>query len=265
MQTPRQRTQHITVARLVYALRVICAGVAFLGFGLGAPIVGLSLSVFWLAGGDLAERRARCQRVVGGSFRVFHAYMHVVGLIRYRPRLVLPPRSGPRVIVANHPTLVDVTALLSAYPEACCLVKSFYYDNPLFYLIMKFCGHIRVGRSRADAGSRAIAQASLRLSQGSDVLLFPEGTRSPVGSVGPFHAGAFAVAVHGEVPVAPVTIFCAQAVLKRGTPWYLIPPNPATLEFTSLGHTAAERGESIQRFTDRVRHQIIHQLKSLDS
>src|SRR5690606_40210602 len=131
MQSSTQLTSHGPVARLVYALRVICAGVAFLGFGLGAPFVGLSLSLFWLAGGTLAERRARCQRVVGGSFRFFHAYMHAVGLILYHPRLVLPPRTGPRVIVANHPTLVDVTALLSAYPEACCLVKSFYYDNPL--------------------------------------------------------------------------------------------------------------------------------------
>jgi 1-acyl-sn-glycerol-3-phosphate acyltransferase len=262
MPPSTQRKPRAFAARFVYSLRVICAGVAFLGFGLGAPLVGLSLSLFWLAGGTLVERRTRCQRVVGGSFRVFHAYMDAMGLILYRPRLELPRRSGPRVIVANHPTLVDVTALLSAYPEACCLVKSFYYDNPLFYLIMKFCGHIRVGQSRTDSGSQALVQASERLSQGSDVLLFPEGTRSPVGSLGPFHAGAFAVAVHSEVPVAPVAIFSAQPVLKRGTPWYLIPPEPVSLELVSLGHTVGKQGESIHHFTDRVRNQIIEQLAS---
>lgn len=238
--------------------RAILAGGAYLGFGLGAPLIGVALPFVWLLGGTPLERRKRCQRVVGKSFRFFHAYMRGVGLIQYRPTLTLPQHSTPRVVVANHPTLVDVTALLSAVPEMCCVVKSTIYDNPLFYLIMKFCGHIRVRSSDASDGTRVLERASARIIDGSNVLLFPEGTRSPHLGVGPFHAGAFAVAVHSEIEVAKVVIYCDPPVLKRGAPWYLIPPRPVTLRLEFIGPSRPVVGESILSFRDRVRDEIIH-------
>lgn len=237
---------------LIQWFRILLAGFAFAGFGLGAPLVGLSLIFVWSLGGTKLERRRRCQRAVGGSFRFFHAYMRIVGLILYRPELSLPERKRPRIIVANHPTLVDVTAILAAYPEACCLVKSSIYDNPLFYLIMRFSGHIRVGRRGTVDSSDAIAEATHRLEEGSDVLLFPEGTRSPTMEVGEFRAGAFALAVHSEASLALVAIFCSRPVLKRGTPWYLIPPQPVTLKLESLGEVAPFHHEPIASLTERV-------------
>lgn len=243
---------------LVQGLRVVLAGGAYLGFGCGAPLIGLCLPWIWLLGKGGGERRRRCQRFVGLGFRFFHAYMRMVGLIRYRPTLRLPDDRRPRVVVANHPTLVDVTALLSAVPELCCLVKSNIYDSPLFFLIMKFCGHIRVNRADALDGAHVIELASQRLDEGSSVVLFPEGTRSPPGEIGPFHAGAFAVAVHAEAEVAKVAIFCDPPVLKRGSPWYLIPPQPVTLELRFLGQDGHSNTESIQTFRDRVRDEFIH-------
>jgi 1-acyl-sn-glycerol-3-phosphate acyltransferase len=184
--------------------------------------------------------------------------MRGVGLIHYRPTLTLPRQAAPRIVVANHPTLVDVTAVLSAVPEMCCLVKASIFDNPLFYLIMKFCGHIRVRRSDSLDGARVLEIASARVGDGSDVLLFPEGTRSPGTAVGPFHAGAFAVAVHSEIEVAKVAIFCDPPVLRRGAPWYLIPPRPVALRLEFLGQSRARDGEPIQSFRDRIRDEIIH-------
>jgi 1-acyl-sn-glycerol-3-phosphate acyltransferase len=179
--------------------------------------------------------------------------MDLVGLIRYRPHLDLSFRRGPRVIVANHPTLVDVTAILAAYPEACCLVKSTIYRNPLFLPIMKFCGHIEVDRGGAPSGGPgAIHHAAERLAEGSDVLMFPEGTRSPTSLPGDFRAGAFALAVHSEVDLHAVAISCSRAVLKRDTPWYLIPPEPVVLMLHSLGTVTPLPGEPVLRLRDRV-------------
>lgn len=258
MTRTSRRTTPRAGAPLWQLARVLLAGGAYLGFGLGAPFIGLALPWLWLVGGTGLDRRKRCQRFVGLSFRFFHAYMRWVGLIHYRPTLTLPQHTEPRIVVANHPTLIDVTAILSAVPEMCCLVKSSIYDNPLFFLIMKFCGHIRVRRADASDGARVLEGTSARLIEGSDVLLFPEGTRSPHPEVGPFHAGAFAVAVHRELEVAKIAIFCDPPVLKRGAPWYLIPPEPVTLHLEFLGHSRPEVGESIQAFRDRVRDEFIH-------
>lgn len=241
------------MAPLIRALRVLSAGGAFLGFGLGAPLIGLWMAVLWCLGGTKLERRKRCQRALGGTFRFFHAYMNLVGLIKYAPVLSLPERSAPRILIANHPSLVDVTAILAAYPEACCLVKAPIYDSPLFYLVMKFCGHIRVSRNETAAGTNALSEATGRLDEGSDVLLFPEGTRSKGAEVGDFRAGAFALAVHAGASLAPVAIFCSRPVLKRGTPWYLIPTEAVTLKLRSLGILTPQDDEPIQRLTVRAR------------
>lgn len=241
------------MAPLIRAFRVLLAGGAFLGFGLGAPLIGLWMAVLWCAGGSTLVRRKRCQRTLGRTFRFFHAYMNAVGLIKYSPTLDLPERSGARILIANHPSLVDVTAILAAYPEACCLVKAPIYDNPLFYLIMKFCGHIRVSQSEMAAGTEALSEATGRLDEGSDVLLFPEGTRSKGAEVGDFRAGAFALAVHAGASLAPIAIFCSRPVLKRGTPWYLIPTEAVTLKLRSLGILTPKDDEPIQSLTARAR------------
>ncbi len=251
-----QTTQRTSGGQVPGMLRVVLAALAYLGFGIGAPFVGLALPFLGLLGGSKLERRKRCQRFVGGGFRFFHAYMRLVGLIHYNPKVLLPRSEGPRVVVANHPTLVDVTAVLSAEPEMCCLVKSTIYDSPLFFLIMKFCGHVRVNRSDAADGAQVIELASQRIEEGSSVLLFPEGTRSPVGEVGTFFAGAFAVAVHCEVNIAKLRIICDPPVLKRGSPWYLIPPQPVTLQVEFLGEGGPTETETIQTFRNRVREEI---------
>jgi len=239
-------------ARLFYALRVFLAAGAFLGFGLGAPLLVPAFVLVSLTAPNKLERRKRCQRIVGGSFRFFHAYMAMMGLIEYRPILKLPETSGPRIIVANHPSLIDTTAIIAAHPETCCVVKSGIYNNPLFFLLMKFCGHIRVDRDSRDSGMRAVELASQRLRDGSDVLFFPEGTRSKGREVGDFRPGAFAVAVLNELPVSPVAIFCSGPVLKRGTPWYQIPPEPVSLTLESLGEVAPLDTETTAGLKERV-------------
>lgn len=243
-------------SRLFYGIRVFLAAGAFLGFGLGAPLLVPAFALAWLWGGTPLEKRKRCQRIVGGSFRFFHAYMSLMGLIKYRPELQLPPSDGPRILVANHPSLIDTTALVAAHPEVCCVVKSGIYNSPLFFLLMKFCGHIRVNRDSRDSGLLAIEAASTRLEEGSDVLFFPEGTRSRGGDVGDFRPGAFAVAVLGGFPITPVAIFCSGPVLKRGTPWYQIPPEPVSLTLEPLGEVTPLENETTSELKNRV-HSIL--------
>jgi 1-acyl-sn-glycerol-3-phosphate acyltransferase len=120
---------------------------------------------------------------------------------------------------------------------------------------MKFCGHILVRRGDSSGGADALSEATERLEDGSDVLLFPEGTRSKNMGVGAFHAGAFALAVHADATLAPILIFCSRPVLKRGAPWYAIPPQTVTLELKTLGYLEPLEDEPINRLKERA-HQL---------
>src|SRR6267378_976749 len=106
--------------------RVLRTGVAFFTFGVGAIVVG---GIVWplrlLPEGTSARREVTVQRVVRAAFRLFAWWMFSLGLIRVSwigaDRL---RGRAPRLVVANHPTLIDVVLLLAQLPQADCIVKT---------------------------------------------------------------------------------------------------------------------------------------------
>lgn len=172
----------------------------------------------------------------------------------------MPPSPRSRMVVANHPSLVDVTAILASQPELCCVVKPAVYQNPLYALIMRYCGHISSnpsGNREGDVG-QAIQQ---RLEEGSDVLIFPEGTRTPGDEIGAFQAGGFGLAILCGSPIVPLAISCSEPVLKRGAPWYLVPARSVTLQLVALPPVYSFDGESSRDFAARVRISLVRFLE----
>jgi 1-acyl-sn-glycerol-3-phosphate acyltransferase len=129
---------------------------------------------------------------------------------------------APAIIIANHPTLIDITALTVAMGPACIVAKKALFANPMVGPLLRACGHIPVG-SPGESADLAVDQAEARLRAGHRVILFPEGTRSPVGGLGRFRLGAFELARRTGVPVQPVRITAQPPALWKGLPWYSIP------------------------------------------
>jgi 1-acyl-sn-glycerol-3-phosphate acyltransferase len=211
-------------------VRVLLTAGAFLGFGFGGFLLSVTiLPLLHLAGGSRAARERRCQRMVGRAFRVFHAYMRWATLVDYQPKRIVSD-GEPSVIIANHPTLIDTTAMFAAHPEMICVVKPSYYKNPFFLLLMWACGHVIEPRRGMLSSGQVIERLCQRLSDGHSVLIFPEGTRSPVGSLNPFRRGAFEIARRSAVRLRPVLIWVDQPLLKRDMPWYVLPRRSARVE-----------------------------------
>lgn len=51
-------------------------------------------------------------------------------------------------------------------------------------------------------------------------MIFPEGTRTPTGAVGPFKRGAFKIALDLELPVVPLSISGCYQMLPKGKWWF---------------------------------------------
>ena len=233
----------------LHAWRVFWVGVSFLGFFTGGLLLSwVVLPIAWLIPGSPADHRRRCQRIVGRCFVVFHDFM----------RLELPP--PPFVMVANHPTLVDVTALLSVCPELACVAKPAMFRSWLVGPLLRACGHIE-GAKDVFSGVAVVRQMLERLEGGLPVLLFPEGMRSPARGLGSFQAGALEVAARAHVPLVPAFLTCDPPALMRGQPWYVFPKGRAQLRLETLPAipprpTAAsvEQAESLERsYREKVR------------
>jgi 1-acyl-sn-glycerol-3-phosphate acyltransferase len=219
--------------------RVGLAGLAFVGFGLGAVLltwIVLPLTRARHRRAPTFERAAACQRWVQRSFVMLFDYMRACGLLRFDPRGVDARTPGPRfVLVANHPTLVDVAALSAVFGRMTCIAKTPIFRAPVVGALVRACAYLDGGGGDAFAGAGVVGQALERLAADMPVAVFPEGTRSPAGAgLHPFKRGAFEIACRARVPLLPVVIRCAPAALGKGRAWYDIPSETAVFTVTPL-------------------------------
>lgn len=176
------------------------------------------------------EARARAlQGIMRRAFGIMHAWISALWLVRFRRgkdvKGALP--EGPCVIVANHPTLVDVTSILASFRDVTTIVKPAIYHafwaRPLLQGAAFFPG---VTKSPLEIGATVEAAVD-RLERGYRVLMFPEGTRSTLAGMHPFGRAAFEVACRANVPVVPIAITCEPRYLSKENP-ILRPPRRGT-------------------------------------
>ncbi|GAA6154083.1 lysophospholipid acyltransferase family protein [Pseudoteredinibacter isoporae] len=123
------------------------------------------------------------------------------------------------LILANHPTLIDVVFLISMLPRADCVVKSALLKNPFTR------GPISAGRYIAnDNAEDTIVSAKASLDRGNNLIVFPEGTRTQVGKAMKLQRGAANIAVRTANNITPVIIKCSPSTLTKQESWYNIPP-----------------------------------------
>lgn len=125
---------------------------------------------------------------------------------------------GAALIVANHASHLDTAVLLSTLPTkrrrrtAVGLASGYFFDSPL-----------RAGASAIAFNTfpieedGAVTTPAKLLAKGWSVVLFPEGSRSRDGFVGPFQIDAAEIAVNARVAVIPVGILGTYAAMPRGS------------------------------------------------
>lgn len=224
--------------RLPYlAMRVLLTAIAFAGFYFGSLLLSWVILPWqaWRQGGDRTQRALRSQAIVQRGFLFFHDYARIAGFIELDPRTVaLQLPAGPCVVIANHPTLIDVTALLAALGRISCVVKSMLFRSVLTGPLLRSCWHINGGGGDASSGAGVILEAIDRLAAGMPVLIFPEGTRSPVGGLRTFKRGAFEIACRAGAPIVPVLLSCDPPMLSKHAPWYKTPNKSAKFTMIQL-------------------------------
>jgi 1-acyl-sn-glycerol-3-phosphate acyltransferase len=195
-------------------------GACFALFGIGGLILGLlAFPVVLLSPGGPVRRRARVRGLVQGAFRLFVAIMSGLRGLSYefqgRERLGRPGQ----LIIANHPTLIDVVLIVAFTPAPACVVKAALFGNPFTRRVVRAAGYI--SNSPTDS---MIERAIEALRSGDALVMFPEGTRTRPGQPMLFHRGVASVAVQGAVVLTPIYIRVDQPFLHKAQPWYRVPP-----------------------------------------
>jgi 1-acyl-sn-glycerol-3-phosphate acyltransferase len=122
--------------------------------------------------------------------------------------------AGPALVVSNHVSFLDPTTIGWALSrEMYFLARKTLFKPPFLDKILPLCNSLPIDRDNADLpGLRRIINL---LKDGEMVLLFPEGTRSPDGTLQAAESGAGFVAYKARVPILPVRIFGTYESLSR--------------------------------------------------
>ena len=199
--------------------RLIATGLSFTLFGLGGLV--LRLIVFPLQSllpGDALRQRRRARQTVSRMFWLFVQFMYRSGVLTYEVEGVERLGRPGQLIIANHPSLIDVVVLIALIRDANCVVKQSLWDNPFTR------GPIRAAQYISNNGSaEMLDEAAGALQQGQTLIIFPEGTRTTPGQAPQFHRGAAAIALRGAQLVTPVVISVTPTTLTKAEPWYRIP------------------------------------------
>lgn len=218
-------------AALDYGWRLFATGMSFVAFG----ICGLLFSVLIFPLTWILPRRAFSQRLtvlaIHGFFKLLVAVLQKMGVMVLDVSGEAALRSSAAsIVVANHPTYLDVMVLLSLTPSACCVVKSAHWGNPCFWGIVRAAEYV----SNADPHKLVDAGAK-QVTAGYKMIIFPEGTRSPESNrLHAFSRGFAHMAIKTQAPILPVLMSCDPPAFTKQMRWYHIPSRPFRIRVNVL-------------------------------
>lgn len=234
---------------LNYLWRVFATGVCFSTFGLGGLL--LSITVIPILNLTIREKEKRqriSRHLVQRTFGFFLAIMAALGVAKFtiKDREYLASLKG-KLVMANHPSLIDVVVLISLIPNADCVIKSALLRNPFMRQIIKATGYISNGDPEA-----VLLACEQTLNKGNNLIIFPEGTRTTPGHPPKLQRGAASVALRCQADVVILNIRVFPTTLTKDKQWYQVPEQRFT--FSVAVSNNAPRPQTTTTISKDTRH-----------
>jgi len=208
--------------------RICATGLAFLTFMMGSVLLTLTaFPAIQLLPLAPENKRRKILQLIHKSFKIFMSYMVFLKIIETFETEGLEDIKpyGNCIFIANHPTLIDVIAIMSCIPFCNCIVKKSLWKHPYFGNVVRVAGYIV-----NDHAAQLIADCDTSFKAGCSLIIFPEGTRSPADGLHTFNRGAAQIVLRTEIPIVLVVIICDPPTLLKGQPWYEVPERPVRLK-----------------------------------
>jgi 1-acyl-sn-glycerol-3-phosphate acyltransferase len=132
------------------------------------------------------------------------------------------------VLAPNHPSIMDAIALIARVPGLDCVMNSRLLRDPVMGGATKLCDYIC-----NDAPVRMLKTCRKRLKEGSNILIFPEATRTLTPPLGPFHQGYALAAVRAGAPIRTIFIECDSLYFGRDFSFFRPAPCPMSFRVTA--------------------------------
>ena len=165
------------------------------------------------------------------------------------------------IYMCNHQGNFDIPVLLGHLAvQFRWLAKVELFKIPIFGHAMRKAGYIDIDRNNRESAIKSLAVAAEKIKNGVSVLIFPEGTRSQDGKIQRFKKGGFVMAIDSGVPIVPVVISGAHAVMIKGK--FRINPGQIRLLIHEPIDTSTYTRETKEALMERVRRAMCDNFES---
>ena len=142
-------------------------------------------------------------------YYAFLRYLCQLGFVTYFHGRVFGlqhvPRTGPVLLACNHQSFFDPVSATLAIPRECnYMARDTLFLNPWFGRFISSVNAFPVKRGAGDIG--AVKEILRRLRDGKPVLVFPEGTRTRDGAIGPINVNSLLIAKKAGAAIVPTVI-----------------------------------------------------------
>lgn len=198
--------------------RIFATGLSFAIFGIGGVLLTVFLFPVLVFTKDCPMRRRRGKKLLKIAFQSFLWGMQSLGVMDLKVKHMDRLKSGGRLVLANHPSLIDAVILIALIDNPNGIIKSSLFNNPSMYGLAKIAGLMRNVE-----GPELIRKSIESISSGDNLIIFPEGTRTRVLGQVSFKQGAAYIAIKGGFNITPVLIVTSEPVLGKDHSWYKVP------------------------------------------
>ncbi len=197
------------------------------------------------------DPRKRVLHLFTCTWASLYSWLNPIWMVRVVGReRILDDR--PVVMVANHLSLLDILVLFRLFVHFKWVSKIENFRIPCIGWNMRLNRYIELKRGDRASVIQMMAECERTLGEGSSIMMFPEGTRSPNGRMRRFKPGAFELAKRTRTPIQPVLVQgTAQALPKRG--FVLQGRHPIQIRVLDPIPPESFEHLSVEQLTERVR------------
>jgi 1-acyl-sn-glycerol-3-phosphate acyltransferase len=170
----------------------------------------------------------------------------------------------PYIYMPNHQSNFDIPVLLGHLTvQFRWLAKMELFKIPIFGHAMRKAGYISIDRNNRESAFKSLELAAEKIRSGVSVLIFPEGTRSRDGKIQAFKKGGFVMAIESGVPIVPIIISGARAIMTKGK--FRVNPGRIRMSIQKPIDTTTYSRDTKEALMERVRCVICDNFETIDT
>lgn len=195
--------------------------ISFFVFGLGAALLNFFVFPF------IKNNKTLCSDIIHYAWKFFVYFMMILGLFKLDIKNL--SKIENKVIVATHPSFIDIVILIALIPHSTCFVKKELAYNPILKNLVNsifITNEVELEELKSESKKM--------LDLGFNVIIFPSGIRHRRNEFPKIKKGASLIALNANKNIVPIRFFSNDDFMFINQPFYEVGEKRVTFEIEQM-------------------------------